>query len=162
MQRTLSLIALLAVAACGGSTLPPNATAPDGGSSCLQPTVMPLLSPPGGVTSGLVDVDLGGGDSVVLTSVHIRPSAGGASLAFVEGARLSVPAEAGGTGALLASGGSLSDDGLELFLPPGALDLRALASGQRLAIRLELAGSLPQGPLSVTLEVCVHQHYGIL
>ncbi len=146
-----------------------NAVAPDGGSSCLQPTVMPLVSPPGeSVASGLVDVDLGevaaGPDPVVLASVHVRPTSGFASLGFVEGVRLSVPLDAAGAGALLAAGAVGADDGFWLSLPPGGADLRSLSSGGWLPVRLELLGKPPGGPLSVTLEVCVHKtlHYGIL
>jgi hypothetical protein len=169
VKRTFSLIALFAVAACGGSMMPANAMAPDGGSPCLQPTVMPLVSSPGeSAASGLVEVDLGevaaGLDPVVLASVHIRPTSGPESLSFVEGARLSVQVEPGGAGAVLAAGGVASDDGLFLSLPTGGLDLRALSHSGWLPIRLELLGKPPLGPLSVTLDVCVHKpiQHGIL
>jgi hypothetical protein len=169
VKRTFSLISLFAVAACGGSVMPANAVAPDGGSPCLQPTVMPLVSLPGeSVASGLVEVDLGevaaGLDPVVLASVHIRPTSGPESLSFVEGARLSVQLEPGGAGAPLAAGGVASDDGLFLALPTGGLDLQALSRGGWVPLRLELFGKPPLGPLSVTLDVCVHKpiQHGIL
>jgi hypothetical protein len=159
VKPTPSLLALLAVAACGGVGSA-NTLAPDGGSTCLVPTVMALLSPQaGGVASAWVDVDLGevaaGLDPVALTSVHIRPTSGADSLDFVEGARLSVMTGAGGVATVLAGGGALSDDGLPLSLPPEGVDLRAFSSGGRLLVRLELAGPLLARPPSVTLDVCV-------
>jgi hypothetical protein len=160
VKPTFPLIALLATAACGGVVSSSSARAVDGGTACVQPTVMPLVVSPGqpGAT-GFVEVDLGdvapGLDPVVLASVRLRPPEGLASLDFVEGGRLFVKDAALGQGALLAAGGSREADGLSMALAP-ATDLRAAAPGGVLAVRLELEGSPPDSAVSVTLDVCVH------
>jgi hypothetical protein len=163
VKRTLSILALFALAACGGAG-PASSLPSDGGAACLVPTVAALLSPQGeSAASASVDVDLGevaaGPDPVVLASVHIRPASGPASLDFVEGARLSVTTGPGGVATVLAGGGALSEDGLLLSLPPAEVDLRAFSSGGTLPVRLELSGPLPAGPASVTLDVCVSKSH---
>ena len=166
MKPTFPLLALLATGACGGTVPSSVPASPDGGASCLQPTVMPLLVAPGQPgLSGLLDVALGevapGLDRVVLASVRLRP-APGLSLAFVEGALLSVREASGGPSALLAAGGTRDDGGLSMALPSEA-ELRALAPGGVLPISLELEGTPPAAATSVTLDVCVRppSHYGV-
>jgi hypothetical protein len=162
MKRTLSILALLAVAACGGSVSSMAGVAADGGTVCLQPTVVGFAAPEGaGPASAAVDVDLGevavGLDPVELASVRVRPASGPESLDFVEGARLSVSGSAGSAGIFLAGGGFISAEGLLLSLPETALDLKTVSTGATLPVRLELAGRIPAGPLSLTLEVCVNK-----
>jgi hypothetical protein len=165
VKPTFPLIALLATAACGG-TVSSGALAPDGGASCLQPTVMPLLVAPGQPgLSGFLEVALGdvapGLDPVVLASVRLR-AAPGLSLSFVDGALLSVRDASGGPSAVLAAGGTRDEDGLSMALPSEA-ELHALAPGGVLPISLELEGTPPAAATSVTLDVCVRppSHYGV-
>jgi len=109
--------------------------------------------PAGGAVGALFQLDLGevapGLDPVVLASVHVGPVRG-----VIEGARLSVPGESG-TEDLVLAAGTASPEGLALVPARAAVDLRALASGGPLPLRLELAGAAFAGPQSVTLDVCV-------
>jgi hypothetical protein len=161
VKRLLPLLAFFALAACGGVvSSPQSGVVADGGTACLVPTVVGLRTPSGeGPESAVVDLDLGeaaaGQDSVVLASVHVRP-ASGAGLGFVEGARLSVESPSG-AGAYLAGGGLVSEGGLLLALPEAGVDVKALATGSSLPVRLELEGRLPAEPLSLLLEVCVNK-----
>jgi hypothetical protein len=162
LKRLLSVVALLAVTACGGVLESSALAAVDGGASCLTPTVMPVVTPPGGTaSSGLVEVDLGevtaGLDPVVLDSVRLRPASGLVSLASVEGAWLSVPGEPGAAGVLLAGAPRAVDVGLVLTPARLGTDLRPFASGGRLLLRLQMKGEFPDGAKSVTLEVCLGQ-----
>jgi hypothetical protein len=159
-MRTLLLSLLLVVVGCDGTT--GDELGPDGGNPCLVPTVAPLASPGGdGSASALLDVDLGelasGPDPVELASVHILPVPGGESLlGIVEAVELSVQPSSGRSVRLLAARGPAGDDTPVLsLLGDGPLDLRRLAPGGRLPLRLEITGKLPQGPWSVTVEVCV-------
>jgi hypothetical protein len=153
-RSLLLLLGLLSVAGCDGVSM--GAADADGGVPCLQPTVLPEAATGGGaMVRASVEVDLGevstGPDPVVLSSVHLR-SGGGAPLGPVQTARLS-----GGTEGLeVAVGGPFAAEGQGLALSPAAgVDLRALASGGRVTLQLELTGGLPAGPSPLTLELCV-------
>jgi hypothetical protein len=156
LKRSFPLLALVAVAACDGPGDAPEAV------FCVVPTVMPQLVSGGtGTPSALVEVDLGevltGPDPVMLTSVHLRRPSGGAPLRFVEAAQLSVPGGMGPAGSLLAAGGIADDDERVVLFPvlDTEVDVRALASGGRLPLQLEVVGTSPPVGASLLVQVCV-------